>query len=108
MNNPVRHTNTPGVFHSRRLSDPVSPLNETIHDSARVLLQAVERVDALGLHIMSITAECYYNKRIHVAYSPECAALDGVETSRSAGWSHWNANRFGVEILWCIPTQEAA
>lgn len=108
MRNAVIHTNTPAVFRTRRFSDPVSPLNETIHDTARALAQAVEMVDGLGLQIISVEAERSRNKRIHVAYSASCDALDGVETSRNAEWSHWTANRFGVEIRWCIPTQEAA
>lgn len=108
MNNAVRHTNTPGVFRSRRFSDPVSPLNESIHDAARTLARAIEMVDGLGLQIISVEAERSRNRRIHVTYSAACDALDGVETRRNAEWSHWTANRFGVEIRWCIPSREAA
>lgn len=104
----VKHINTPNVFRQRRFSDPVSPLNESIHDAARALAQAVEMVDGLGLQIISIEAERSRNKRIHVTYSADCDALDGVETRCNADWSHWTANRFGVEIIWCIPTREAA
>lgn len=108
MRNAVIHTNTPAVFRPRRFSDPVSPLNETIHDTARALAQAVAMVDGLGLQIINVEAERNRNKRIHIVYSRECAALDAVETSRNAEWSHWTANRFGVEIRWCIPAQEVA
>lgn len=108
MRNAVIHTNTPAVFRPRRFSDPVSSLNENIHDAARALAQAVAMVDGLGLQIICVEAERNRNKRILVTYGPECAALEGVETKRNAEWSHWCANRFGVEIIWCIPTQEAA
>lgn len=108
MRNAVIHTNTPAVFRRRRFSDPVSSLNETIHDTTRALTQAITMVDGLGLRIISVEAERNRNKRIHVVYGPECAALDAVETSRNAEWSHWTANRFGVEIRWCIAAKKVA
>lgn len=108
MINAVKHTNTPAVFRQRRFSDPVSPLNESIHDTARTLAQAVEMVDGLGLQIISVEAERSRNKRFHVTYSAACDALNGVETKRNAEWTHWTANRFGVEIIWCVATREAA
>ena len=108
MRNAVIHNDTPTVFRQRRFSDPVSPLNESIHDAARALAQAIEMVDGLGLQIISVEAERNRNKRIHVTYSAACDALGGVETSRNAEWSHWTANRFGVEIRWCIAAREVA
>lgn len=97
----------PAVFHPRRFTDPVSDLNAHIYDRARLLAQAVEMVDRLGIEIMSVEVPYKRNSRILVAYSRECDALEGVETKRGIGWSHWTANRFDVEIVWCIE-QEAA
>lgn len=98
---------TPTVFRSRRFSDQVSSLNDDLHDQTRLLAEAVKMVDGLGIYIMAVEADRARNKRIQVAYSRECKALDGVEVRRTAEWSHWAANRFGVEIRWCIPTEAA-
>lgn len=99
----------PATFMTRRrFSDPVSPLNDEIHDQARLLAAAVEAVDHLGIEIMAVEADRTRNKRIQVAYSPACDALGGVETARGPEWSHWTANRFGVEIVWCIHVGVAA
>lgn len=98
---------TPAVFRPRRFSDPVSDLNADIHDRARLLASAVEMVDDLGLQIVSVEADHTRNSRVIVIHHTErCAALGGVEVARSAGYSHWCANRFGVEIRWCILIQE--
>ena len=48
--------NIPSAFPPRRFSDPVSPLNDGIHDETRMLLSAVELVDKLGLKIISVDA----------------------------------------------------
>lgn len=101
-------TADPAVFRSRRFSDPVSDLNAEAWDNTRLLATAVEMVDGLGLHILSVEADRLRNRRILVEYTPECAALEGVEIHRTAEWSHWAANRFGVEIRWCLPAQEVA
>jgi hypothetical protein len=106
MSNAVSHP--PAINRPRRFSDPVSPLNCDIHDSARLLANAVELVDQLELEIISIEADNSRNQRILVVYSRACDALEGAETLRRAGWSHWVSNRFGVEIRWCFPTTEAA
>lgn len=98
----------PAVFiKRRRFSDPVSPLNEELHDQARLLAAAVETVDRMGLKIISVEADHARNRRIYVAHTPECEALEGVEVARQNGWSHWAANRFGVEIRWCMPVEAA-
>jgi hypothetical protein len=97
----------PAVFKPRRFSDPVSPLNDGIHDETRLLLAAVELVDGLGLKIIAVDADRGRNKRILVSYSRECDALEGVEVARQAGASHWAANRFGTEIRWVIPMEAA-
>lgn len=107
MRNAVLHTDTPVVFKNRRFSDPVSPLNDDIHDETRRLITAIERVDGLGIQILTVEAERSRNKRILVAYSRECDALDGVEVARQQGHSHWCASRFGVEIRWAIPMEAA-
>lgn len=104
----TEHRNAFSGFHPRRFTDPVSPLNDEIYDATHTLTLAVEMLDRLGLHILSVEAERSRNKRIHVSYGAECAALGGAETSRDVEWSHWTANTCGVEIRWCIPTQEAA
>lgn len=101
-------TADPAVFRSRRFSDPVSDLNAETWDNTRLLTAAVEMVDGLGLRILSVEADRRRNRRIHVEYAPECAALEGVEVSRNAEWSHWTANRYGVEINWCLPAREVA
>lgn len=95
------------IFRPRRFSDPVSPLNEDIHDETRLLLSAIALVDKLGLKIISIDADRSRNKRILVGYSHECDALDGVEVARHNGASHWAATRHGVEIRWVIPMEAA-
>ena len=97
----------PAVFHPRRFSDPVSDLNAHVYDSARLLAQAVEMVDKLGLKIVSVEAGHIRNSRILVAHSRECDALDGVEITRTPGYSHWCATRFGVEIRWCVEREAA-
>lgn len=107
MNSTILNDDTHAVFNRRRFSDPVSPLNDSIHDDTRLLAAAVELVDSLGLKIISVETNRWRNKRIHVAYSRACAELEGVETQRSEGFSHWTANRFGVEIVWLIPMEAA-
>jgi hypothetical protein len=97
----------PAAFRPRRFSDPVSDLNADIHDQARMLSAAVEMVDKLGIRIIAVEADRARNRRIQVAYGPECHALDAIEVARDAAWSHWCANRFGVEIRWCIPVEAA-
>ena len=99
--------NIPSIFHPRRFSDPVSPLNDGIHDETRMLLSAVELVDKLGLKIISVDADRSRNKRILVSYSSECDALEGVEVARQNSASHWAATRYGVEIRWVIPMETA-
>lgn len=99
--------NIPSVFHPRRFSGPVSPLNDGIHDETRMLPSAVALVDKLGLKIISVDADRGRNKRILVSYSRECDALDGVEVARQNGASHWAATRYGVEIRWVIPMEAA-
>lgn len=101
-------TDDPAVFKPRRFSDPVSPLNADVHDTARLLASAVEMLDGLGIQILAVEADRLRNKRIQVVYGPECERLGGVETARGNGFSHWTANRFGVEIVWCVQTGEAA
>lgn len=99
----------PAVFKSRRrFTDPCSELNCDLHDAARMLAATVEMVDGLGLEILTVEADRQRNRRILVAYSPQCAALEGVEYKRGPEWSHWSASRFGVEIRWCIPVREVA
>lgn len=107
MRNAVLHTDTPAVFRPRRFSDPVSQLNQDVHDTTRRLTQAIEMVDGLGIRIIAVEADRIRNRRIQVAHSRECNALDAVEISRDAVWSHWCANRFGVEIRWCVPVEAA-
>jgi hypothetical protein len=94
-------------FHPRRFTDPVSQLNDEIHDTTRRLANAVEMIDGLGIRIIAVEADRARNRRIQVAYSRECNALEAVEVTRDAIWSHWCANRFGVEIRWCIPVEAA-
>jgi hypothetical protein len=97
----------PAVFTRRRFSDPVSDLNATVHDKARLLAATVEMIDQLGLQIVSLEADHTRNSRVIVLHHAErCAPLGGVEVARDAGYSHWCANRFGVEIRWCILIQE--
>lgn len=107
MRNAVLHHNAPAVFRPRRFSDPVSPLNDELHETTQRLAHAVEMVDRLGIRIMAVEADRTRNRRIQVSYSPECNALEAVEVARDATWSHWCANRFGVEIRWCIPVEAA-
>lgn len=95
------------VFRPRRFSDPVSEINAQVYDRSRLLAKATEMVDRLGLTILSVEADRTRNSRILVQHTPECAMLDGVEVARSSGYSHWAANRFGVEIHWCIPVEAA-
>lgn len=106
MRNAVLHS-VPDVFRPRRFSDPVSPLNDDVHDTARRLTHAIEMLDYLGIRIMAVEADRARNRRIQVAYSRECDRLDGVEVMRTALWSHWCAHRHGVEIRWCIPVEAA-
>lgn len=106
MRNAVLNS-APAGFRPRRFTDPVSQLNDDIHDTTRRLTQAVEMVDRLGLKILSVDADRARNKRILVTHSRECDALGGVEVARQSGCSHWSANRFGVEIRWCIPLEAA-
>lgn len=97
----------PPAFHPRRFSDPVSDLNAHVYDKLRLLAQAVEMVDRLGLRILSVNADRTRNSRILVERSRECDALEGVEITRTAEYSHWCANRFDVEIVWCIEREAA-
>lgn|SRR5512139_423667 len=107
MRNAVLH-DSPAVFRRRRFSDPVSQLNDDIHGITRSLALAVEMVDRLGIRIIAVEADRARNRRIQVVYSPECNALEeAVEVARNAVWSHWCANRFGVEIRWCIHVEAA-
>lgn len=97
----------PAVFTARRFSDPVSDLNATVYDKARLLEQAVKMVDGLGIRIISAEAGINFNNAILVSYSRECDALEGVEVKRANGNSHWCANRFGTEIRWILPVEAA-
>lgn len=97
----------PAVFRARRFTDPVSDLNADVHDRARLLAQAVEMVDGLGLQILAVEADRTRNSRVMVMHARECDALEGVEVARQGGFSHWCATRFGVEIRWCIPVEAA-
>ena len=109
MRNAVLHTDSPVVFRRRRFTDPVSQLNGDVHDTARRLIQVIEMVDELGIEIIAVEADRTRNRRIQVMHSREFDALeDAVEVTRDANWSHWCANRFGVEIRWCIPAKEVA
>ena len=103
----ARDASAPDVFTHRRLGDSVSPLNDELHDTTRLLAEAVRMIDQLGLKIISVDADRSRNKRVLVSYSRECDALEGVEYKRQGGYSHWCANRFGVEIQWCIPAEAA-
>lgn len=96
----------PDVFR-RRFTDPVSALNDTVFDGARMLVKAVEMVDRLGLEIIAIDADRSRNKRVQVRYSRACDELEGAETSRQNGVIHWTANRYGVEIVWCKQMEAA-
>lgn len=107
MRDPNRPAETPAVFRPRRFTDAVSPLNDHLHDKTRLLAQTVEMVDRLGLQIMSVEADRSRNSVVNVLPSAECNALEGVEVARQNGYSHWCANRFGVEIRWCVPTEAA-
>lgn len=111
MNEPVYvrkediENDRPPAFAHRRFSDPVSPLNDEIHDTARLLLQAIKVVDDLGLQIICVEADRSRNRRILVTHAPACAALEGVEVVRDRYGSQWVANRFGVEIRWCVRSE---
>lgn len=94
-------------FHPRRFSDPVSSLNGDVHETTRRLVQTIEMLDRLHIEIVNVEADRQRNRRINVAYSRECAVLEAVEVARDAQQSHWCANRFGVEIRWCIPVEAA-
>lgn len=91
---------SPAVFHPRRAQ--VSTLNDTMHDKARMLASAIEMVDRMEIEIIAVEADRARNNIIQVAYSDACDALHGVEVGRTSGFSHWCANRNGVEIRWCI------
>lgn len=98
----------PRVFKPRRFSDPVSDLNCDVHDKARLLASAIEMVDRMEIEIIAVEADRSRNSVIQVAYSRACDQLNGVEVTRSGnGFSHWCANRNGVEIRWCIPVEAA-
>lgn len=104
MHDAAFHPRTPpGSAGFRRFSDPVSPLNDGLHDQTRLLAEAVKMVDGLGLRIIAVEADRARNKRIQVSYSYECDALDAVEVARDGLWSHWAVNHRGVEIRWCVP-----
>lgn len=107
MRNAVLHQAPPNVFRMRRFTDPVSPLNDDLHDTARSLIHAIELLDHLGIEIMSVEADRTRNRRIQVVPGREVSRLDGVEITRTAQWSHWCANRHGVEIRWCVPVEAA-
>lgn len=97
----------PNVFRPRRFSDPVSDLNATVHDKARLLASAIEMVDRMEIEIIAVEADRTRNSVIQVAYSRACDQLHGVEVMRNGVWSHWCANRNGIEIRWCIPVEAA-
>lgn len=99
--------NDPGVFRPRRFSDEVSPLNDGIHDEARLLLSAIALIDKLGLKIIAVDADRSRNKRVLVEYCRACEALEGVEIMRAPDASHWAATRHGVEIRWVIQMEAA-
>lgn len=101
-------TEDAAVFKPRRFSDPVTELNDPIYDTARQLAAAVEMVDRMGIKILTVEADRLRNQRITVVYSHECDQLGGVETARRNGWSHWTANRHGVEITWCFNLEGVA
>lgn len=88
------------VCRPHRFGDPLNPANEDIHDAARLLVAAVATLDRLGIRIVSIEADRLRNQRVVVDYSPACDDLGGVETVSGPYWSHWTANRYGIEIRW--------
>lgn len=102
-----QHIDGIAVFTPRRFSDEVSPLNDGIHDEARMLLSAIALVDKLGLKIIAVDADRSRNKRVLVEYCRACDALEGVEVVRQHGASHWAATRYGVEIRWVVQMEAA-
>lgn len=91
-----------------RFDDPISPPNVDIFDTARGLVQAVALLDRLGIEVVTVQADRRRNQRVMVEYCRACDKLEGVECQRSAEWSTWTANRYGIEIRWMRPAIEVA
>ena len=95
---------------ARRFSDSLSPLNEGIHDKARLVTQAIAMLDHLGIEI--IEAKCgndnvARNPSIRIMPCRACAQLGGAVTRREAGTEKWVASRFGCEITWYMDRRAA-
>lgn len=90
------------ALRAHRVYDPINPANCDIHDAARLLVAAVETLDRLGIRIVAVEADRLRNQRVVVEYSPACDKLGGVETASGPYWSHWTANRYGIEIRWVL------
>ena len=92
----------------RRSGDGLSPANAEIHDSPRLLVEAVDTLDRLGLSVITVQADRRRNKRVMVEYSPACDALDGVACMSNPAFTTWSANRYGIEIRWMRTSKGSA
>lgn len=92
----------------RRFGDSISPVNADIHDSTRLLVEAVDTLDRLGLSVITVQADRRRNKRVMVEYSPACDALDGVACMSNPAFTTWSANRYGIEIRWMRTSKGSA
>lgn len=88
----------------RRFGDAVSDANADVHDAARLLVEAVDTLDRLGLAVITVQADRHRNKRVMVMYSPACDALDGVACMTNPDFTMWTANLHGIEIRWMRPS----
>lgn len=91
----------------RRFGDAISPLNERIHDEARLLLADIALADRLGLEI--INAEIGYPKRhLLVFYGPACTGLGGEQILLTDDGRYMEGKINGTVFRWLEPLEEAA
>lgn len=103
-------TGDPAVFKTRRLSDSVGPLNEQVHDQARLMTQAIAMLDAQGIEVISASVAkptvSERNPSILVIPTRACAHLQAACVQRNSVQEKWVAQRFGCEITWYLPTEK--
>lgn len=68
----------------RRQTDAISPINERMHDDARLLLTDIAVADRLGLEVISVDINPT-GRNVFVAWGQACAALDGKQVGIHTG-----------------------